>query len=85
MPCHTVRGYLSEDLNVILNFVGMILFPLGEEAFQATGPDGIAMFYVSCIVSQLVFSCGGTIFKGGVGSEMVSLSLRYCLLLAEYL
>ena len=29
------------------------------------------MFYVSCIVSQLVFSLGGSIFKGGIGSEMV--------------
>lgn len=30
------------------------------------------MFYVSCIVSQLTFSTG-SIFKGGVGSELVSL------------
>ena len=30
------------------------------------------MFYVSCIVSQLVFSLGGSIFKGGIGSEMVN-------------
>jgi sulfate permease, SulP family len=49
----------------------MILFPLGEEIFQNTGPDGIAMFYVSCIVSQLTFSLGGSSFAGGVGSEMV--------------
>lgn len=52
--------------------LGMILFPLGEPIFANTGPDGISMFYVSCIVSQLVYSCGGSIFKGGVGSEMVS-------------
>lgn len=49
----------------------MILFPLGEEIFEKTGPDGISMFYVSCIVSQLVYSLGGSRFKGGVGSEMV--------------
>ncbi len=49
----------------------MILFPLGEEIFEKTGPDGISMFYVSCIVSQLVYSLGGSGFKGGVGSEMV--------------
>lgn len=29
------------------------------------------MFYVSCIVSQLTYSLGGSIFKGGIGSEMV--------------
>ena len=54
-----------------LTFLGMILFPLGEPLFADLGPDGISMFYVSCIVSQLVYSCGGSMFKGGVGSEMV--------------
>ena len=49
----------------------MILFPLAEPIFADTGADGISMFYVSCIVSQLVYSAGGSIFKGGVGSEMV--------------
>ena len=32
------------------------------------------MFYVSCIISQLTFSFG-SIFKGGVGSELVSLGI----------
>jgi sulfate permease, SulP family len=50
----------------------MILFPLGQPIFADLGSDGISMFYISCIVSQLVYSCGGSIFKGGVGSEMVS-------------
>ena len=49
----------------------MILFPLGEPIFSTTGADGISMFYVSCIVSQIVYSGGGSIFKGGVGSEMI--------------
>lgn len=49
----------------------MILFPLSEETFDKTGPDGISIFYVSCIVSQIVYSAGGSRFKGGVGSEMV--------------
>lgn len=50
---------------------GMILFPLGQPIFEKLGPAGISMFYVSCIISQLVFSCGGSIFKGGIGSEMI--------------
>lgn len=49
----------------------MILFPLGQPIFANLGPDGISMFYVSCIVSQLVYSLGGSVFKGGIGSEMV--------------
>ena len=55
---------------------GMILFPLGNPLFASLGPDGISMFYVSCIVSQLVYSMGGSIFRGGIGSEMVRLKFH---------
>ncbi len=55
----------------MLTHIGMILFPLGQPIFAGLGPDGISMFYISCIVSQLVYSCGGSVFKGGIGSEMV--------------
>ncbi|EZF46076.1 hypothetical protein H112_00920 [Trichophyton rubrum D6] len=63
-------------LGLLLNILdalsyGMILFPLGEPIFAAMGADGIAMFYVSTIISQLVFSCGGSVFKGGIGAEMI--------------
>jgi SulP family sulfate permease len=49
----------------------MILFPLGEPLFSQLGTDGISMFYVSTIISQVIFSSGGSIFKGGIGSEMI--------------
>ena len=49
----------------------MILFPLGQPIFEKLGSAGISMFYISCIVSQLIYSGGGSIFKGGIGSEMV--------------
>ena len=55
----------------------MILFPLSQAVFADLGPDGISMFYVSCIVSQLVYSCGGSIFRGGIGSEMVRFSQHW--------
>lgn len=62
-------------LGVLLNLLdalsyGIILFPLGEEVFSDLGPDGVSMFYVSCIISQLTYSTG-SIFRGGVGSEMI--------------
>ncbi|QIX01610.1 hypothetical protein AMS68_007127 [Peltaster fructicola] len=62
-------------LGVLLNLLdalsyGIILFPLGEEIFSDMGADGVSMFYVSCIISQLVYSTG-SIFRGGVGSEMI--------------
>ncbi|KAI9796439.1 MAG: hypothetical protein M1825_000626, partial [Sarcosagium campestre] len=70
-------GYLpAVVLGILLNILdalsyGMILFPLGQPVFASLGPDGVSMFYVSCIISQVVFSSGGSIFKGGIGSEMI--------------
>ncbi len=70
-------GFLpSVVLGLLLNILdalsyGMILFPLGQPIFEKLGSAGISMFYVSCIVSQLVYSCGGSVFKGGIGSEMI--------------
>lgn len=63
-------------LGLLLNILdalsyGMILFPLGQPIFEDMGSDGISMFYVSTIIAQVVFSSGGSIFKGGIGSEMI--------------
>lgn len=55
----------------------MILFPLGQPIFANLGADGISMFYLSCIVSQLVYSLGGSVFKGGIGSEMVRIFFEF--------
>lgn len=62
-------------VGLILNILdalsyGMILFPLGNPIFAGLGPAGISIFYVSTIVSQIIFSTG-SIFKGGVGSELI--------------
>jgi sulfate permease, SulP family len=78
-----VRGALASlqmfsavFLGLLLNILdalsyGYILFPLGAEIFSQTGPDGISIFFVSCIVSQLCYSLGLSVFRGGVGSEMI--------------
>jgi sulfate permease, SulP family len=63
-------------LGLLLNILdalsyGYILFPLGTSIFSKTGPDGISIFFVSCIVSQLCYSLGLSVFRGGVGSEMI--------------
>ncbi|KAK9464839.1 sulfate transporter family-domain-containing protein [Lipomyces arxii] len=85
-----VKYIPSVVLGVLLNVLdglsyGMILFPLGEPIFSALGPEGLSMFYVSCLVSQVVYSFGGSAFKGGVGSEMIEVvpffhSMAYTLL-----
>lgn len=73
---HPVSLLPSVFLGLLLNVLdalsyGLILFPLGEPMFSDLGSDGISMFYVSTIIAQLVFSFGGSIFKGGIGSEMI--------------
>ncbi|KAL4811196.1 sulfate transporter family-domain-containing protein [Aspergillus unguis] len=73
---HPLSLLPSVFLGLLLNILdalsyGMILFPLGEPVFSELGSDGISMFYVSTIIAQLVFSCGGSIFRGGIGSEMI--------------
>ncbi|KAJ5532568.1 hypothetical protein N7494_009120 [Penicillium frequentans] len=73
---HPVSLVPAVLLGLLLNILdalsyGMILFPLGEPLFADLGSDGISMFYVSTIIAQVVFSSGGSIFKGGIGSEMI--------------
>lgn len=73
---HPVSLLPAVLLGLLLNILdalsyGMILFPLGNAVFAHLGADGISMFYVSTIIAQLVYSLGGSIFKGGVGSEMI--------------
>ncbi|GAA5922609.1 Vsb1p [Sporobolomyces koalae] len=53
---------------------GLITFPTQIPAFADFGGIGISMFFVSCIVAQIVFTGGGrygSIFKGGNASMMI--------------
>lgn len=75
MVIEPVKTLPAVFVGLILNILdalsyGMILFPLGNPIFANLGPAGISIFYVSTIVSQVVFSTG-SIFKGGVGSELI--------------
>lgn len=62
-------------LGLMLNILdgvsyGMIAFPPGK-TFSGFGGDGVSMFMITCIISQLVFSSGGSIFSGGNGSMII--------------
>lgn len=67
--------FLGTLLNVLdaLSY-GMIMFPLGEAVFSQMAPAGLSMFYISTVVSQLVYSLGGLAFKSGIGSEMIEVT-----------
>ncbi|CAK7916773.1 hypothetical protein CAAN3_19S01816 [[Candida] anglica] len=67
--------FLGTLLNILdgLSY-GMIMFPISEAIFSHLAPSGLSMFYMSTIVSQLVFSLGGSAFKSGIGSEMIEVT-----------
>ncbi|RKP06303.1 sulfate transporter family-domain-containing protein [Thamnocephalis sphaerospora] len=50
---------------------GLIIFPVANPIFDSFGPTGISMFLISTAISQVVFSGGMSIFKGGNGSMMI--------------
>ncbi|KAI5955446.1 hypothetical protein KGF57_003578 [Candida theae] len=75
-PFQFIPGvFLGTLLNILdgLSY-GMIMFPISEPIFAALAPAGLSMFYMSCIVSQLVYSLGGSAFKAGIGSEMIEVT-----------
>lgn len=66
-------------LGVLLNVLdglsyGMIMFPIGDALFSSMAPAGLSMFYISTIISQLVYSLGGLAFLSGIGSEMIEVT-----------
>lgn len=67
--------FLGTLLNILdgLSY-GMIMFPVSESLFSSLGPVGLSMFYISCIVSQLIYSLGGSAFRSGIGSEMIEVT-----------
>jgi len=74
-----ILSYLpSVAVGTLLNILdglsyGMILMPLSLAAFENTEAMGLSLFYVSTIISQLVFSLGGSGFKACIGSEMIEI------------
>lgn len=67
--------FLGTLLNVLdgLSY-GMIMFPIGEALFSQMAPAGLSMFYISTVISQLVYSLGGSAFAAGIGSEMIEVT-----------
>lgn len=75
----TVSSTPAVFLGLLLNILdglsyGMIMFPIGETMFSHLGPAGLSMFYLSCVVSQLVYSLGGSAFPSAIGSEMIEVT-----------
>lgn len=74
----TVLGVLMNILDGVS--YGLIIFPASYPMFADFGGDGVSMFFVTCVLSQLVFTLGGSIFKGGNGSMMIEVVPFYHIL-----
>ncbi|KAH9475182.1 hypothetical protein JR316_0012293 [Psilocybe cubensis] len=70
-----VKAIPAVLLGCLLNILdgvsyGMIIFP-ATGVFADLGPMGVSMFFVSAVVSQLVYTFGGSGFAGANGSMMI--------------
>ncbi|GAA5986854.1 hypothetical protein JCM11641_007818 [Rhodosporidiobolus odoratus] len=71
-----VKSVPAVILGTLMNILdgvsyGLITFPTQVPAFQDFGGIGVSLFFISCIVAQVTFSGGGSIFRGGNGSMMI--------------
>lgn len=72
---NAIRALPAVFLGVLLNALdavsyGLIIFP-SAGPFKNFGAEGVAMFLISTIISQLTFSCGLSVFGGGNASMMI--------------
>lgn len=80
-----VRLLPAVFLGILLNVLdgvsyGLIIFPTSYPIFSDFGGDGVSMFFVTCVISQLIYTLGGSIFKGGNGSMMIEVVPFYHIL-----
>ncbi|WFD34560.1 hypothetical protein MCUN1_001401 [Malassezia cuniculi] len=85
MVLEPVRLIPPVILGMLLNVLdgvsyGMIMFPTSHAIFANFGGDGVSMFFASCVISQLVYTLGGSIFRGGNGSMMIEVVPFYHIL-----
>ncbi|KAJ3968036.1 sulfate transporter family-domain-containing protein [Lentinula raphanica] len=61
---------------------GMIIFP-SSAPFTDLGPMGVSMFFITCVLSQLCFTFGGSGFAGANGSMMIEVVPFYHIMAAR--
>lgn len=70
-PVYAVPPVILGILMNILDAVsyGLISFPTNLPVFAPFGGIGVSMFFVSAVIAQLVYTLGGSAFKGGTGNS----------------
>lgn len=83
----TLKSIPAVLLGMLLNILdgvsyGMIMFP-SNDAFPNFGGIGVSMFFVTTIISQLIYSFGGSAFAGANGSMMIEVVPFFHILAAK--
>ncbi|KAF8337345.1 uncharacterized protein EI90DRAFT_2910517 [Cantharellus anzutake] len=83
----TVGLIPSVLLGLLLNILdavsyGFIIFPAGP-IFSGFGSLGVSMFFLSTVISQLVYSLGGSSFPGAAGSMIIEVIPFFQLMTTE--
>ncbi|KAF8321334.1 hypothetical protein DL93DRAFT_2052151 [Clavulina sp. PMI_390] len=71
----TIEAFPAILLGLLLNVLdgvsyGFIMFPAGP-VFAGFGPMGVSMFFLTTLISQLVYSFGGSSFPGASASMII--------------
>lgn len=64
LVCSVVAA--SQDPDGRFSVAPTVMFPPNLPEFAGFGGIGVSMFFVSCVVSQVVYTGGGSIFKGAL-------------------
>ncbi|CAO1637651.1 unnamed protein product [Parajaminaea phylloscopi] len=71
-----IRLFPATVLGVLMNILdgvsyGLIIFPSYPVFADMGSETGVSLFFLSCVIAQVTYTLGGSIFKGGNGSMMI--------------
>ncbi|KAJ7096991.1 sulfate transporter family-domain-containing protein [Mycena crocata] len=78
LPVRLYRALPAVILGTLINILdtvsaGILIFPTDDGAFRSLQLQGLSMFIMSALTSQLVMTLGGSQFPGGVGAMLIEI------------
>ncbi|KAJ7612256.1 sulfate transporter family-domain-containing protein [Roridomyces roridus] len=78
LPARLYRALPAVILGSLFNIldavsIGVLIFPSAEGVFRTLQLQGLSMFIMSTIVSQVVMTAGGSRFAGGIGATLIEI------------
>ncbi|KAJ6459190.1 hypothetical protein C8R47DRAFT_1226728 [Mycena vitilis] len=78
LPVRLYRALPAVILGTLINVLdtvsaGILIFPSEDGAFHSLQLQGLSMYIISTLTSQLVMTLGGSRFLGGVGAMLIEI------------